>query len=75
MPILDKIKEVERENFDLEKKQFELERSHHNKMIDLKSIHSTEMEKLQSKIVNLESEIHSINSKKPTSLTSTVERG
>lgn len=75
MPILDKIKEAERENLDLERSQLDLDRSHHNEMVELKSIHSKEMAKLTSKIVDLESEINHLKSQKSGSITGTSIRG
>ena len=46
MPVLDKIKEAERENFDLKKDLFDLERRHHSGMTELQS----KMSRLESKI-------------------------
>jgi len=75
MPVLDKIKEVERQNLDLEKSQFELDRSHHDEMVKLQSIYSKEVTNLQSKISNLESEINHFKSKKSSLIMGKVERG
>ena len=75
IPILDKIKEAERENLEMERSQLELDRSHHNEMIELKSIHSKEVGDLRSIISNLESELHNIKSQKSNSITGAVKRG
>jgi hypothetical protein len=62
MSILDKIQDAERENFELEKSQFNLERKHHEEVINLKLSHSDEVAILKAKISKLESELESKSS-------------
>lgn len=57
MPIIDKIHEAERENFQMEKSQFELERKHHEEVDKLKTVHAREISELNYKISKLESQL------------------
>jgi chromosome segregation ATPase len=57
MPIIDKVHEAERENFQMEKSQFELERKHHEEVEKLKTDHAQIISELHSKISQLESQL------------------